>query len=242
MLESIQGFFASVIGAEFDFAAIWESIVGVYWAFIASPTYIEIETFVSGLLLNVPAIAVTGALLVLSLIQLFAGKKLLGFQKFVACFAVGFAYGIVFLAPFVDTVIVLPHWISGVVVGAIAALLCKPVYFLTYVGAAAYAMYFVCYTGAVLPELTAFTCENKIYSLVAAAVAVLLVLIFRKWIEMIGTSALGAWCTYLCVDTLVGGFANIEALASSIELVKWIAIGVVALVGFIVQVKTRRRY
>ena len=243
MLETIQSFFASVINAQFDFAQIWESIVGTYYAVICSPTYIEIEAFVKELLVNVPGVAVTAALLVLSLIQLFAGKKLLNFQKFVACFVLGFAYGVVFLAPLVETVVPLPyHWISGVVVGVIAALLCKPVYFVGYVGAAAYAAYFVCFSASVLPELTAYTQGNMVYSLVAAAVAVVLVLIFRKWIEMIGTSVLGAWCTYLCVDTLAGGLANIEALAPSIDIVMWASIAVVALIGFIVQVKTRRRY
>ena len=242
MLETIQAFFQSVINAEFDFAAIWESIFGVWAALTASPTYIEIESFVSGLLTSVPGIAVTGVLLVLSLIQVFAGKKLLGFQKFVACFAVGFVYGVVFLAPFIETIVVIPHWVSGVVVGAIAALLCKPVYFLTYVGAAAYSMYFVCYSGEILPELTVYTAGNMIYCLIAAAVAVVLVLLLRKWIEMLGTSMLGAWCAYLCIDTLAGGLVNIEALAPHIEIVKWVIIGVIALVGFIVQVKTRRKY
>lgn len=240
-VEIVTGFFESVINAEFDFAAIWESILGVWAALTASPAYIEIKAFIDGLLSNVPAMAVTGVLLVLSLIQVFFGKKLLGFQKFIACFAVGFAYGVVFLAPFVDTVFQMPHWISGVVVGAIAALLCKLVYFLLYIGAAAYSVYFIAFSGTILPEVTAFTKDNMIYALIAAVVAVVLVLVLRKWIEMLGTSTLGAWCTFLCVDALAG-LSTMEALASSYDIVKWVAIGVIALIGFIVQVKTRRRY
>ena len=237
MLESIQMFFESVINAEFDFAAIGEWFAGLWASFFASPFYMEIETLVEDLLSSA-GIIVTAVLLVLSLIQVFAGKKLLGFQKFVAFLTMGFVCGVVFLAPVVDGALpdVIPAWATGLVVGVIAALLCKPLYFLTYVCAAAYSVYYICYAGMI----TEFTQENMIISLVAAVVAVVLVLVLRKWVEMLGTALLGAWCTYLCVDTLLGGFENM--LGDSTEIVMWIAIGVIALIGFIVQVKTRRRY
>ena len=53
MFESIQGFFTSVINAEFDFAAIWTSICGVWAALVESPAYIEIDAFVNGVLNSV---------------------------------------------------------------------------------------------------------------------------------------------------------------------------------------------
>lgn len=233
MYESIQDFFASVANGEFGSAAI-----GEFWStFAASSIYVEIESLVTSLL---PAIAIVGVLLALSLVQLFVGKKLIGFQKFLAFFAIGFACGVMFLAPVVDTIMVLPPWISGLVVGLVAALLCKPLYFLSYIFTAGYSVFAICFVGEFLPEVTAFTQGNLIYSLVAGGVALILALILRKWVETLLSAFLGAWCTFQCVDALVGGLENM--LADSTELVMWIAVGVLTLIGFIVQVKTRRRY
>ena len=210
MYETIQDFFTSVANGEFGSAAI-----GEFWStFAASSIYVEIESLITSLL---PAIAITGVLLALSLVQLFVGKKLIGLQKFIAFFTIGFACGVLFLAPFVDTIIELPHWVSGLVIGVIAALLSKPLYFITYVFTAAYSVFAVCFVGEFLPEVTAFTQGNLIFSLVAGAVALVLALILRKWVETLLSAFLGAWCTFQCVDTLVGGFENM--LAESTELV-----------------------
>ena len=57
---------------------------------------------------------------------------------------------------------------------------------------------------------------------------------------MAGTAALGAWGVFKSVDLLVG-FANIEAIAQNYDMIMYVAMAVIGLIGFVVQVKTRKR-
>jgi len=179
--------------------------------------------------------------LVLALIECFAGKRLLGFQKFVACFILGFEYGVLYVSPMLDDVVAIDHWIAGLVIGLVAALLSKLIYFLAYVGIVGYAVYFIAYTGTYLPaEVAAFVQGNQLYSLIVALVAVVIVLLLRKWIEMLGTSALGAWGVFKCAEMLVD-FSTVDFIAQNYDTVMYATVAVLGLIGLIVQIKTRKR-
>lgn len=173
-------------------------------------------------------------LAVLSLVEVFAGKKLLGLQKILGCFVVGFACGATFLAPVVATLVAIDAWIVGLVVGVVAALLCKPVYFIAYVVAAVAAPFYVCMSG-LIP--VAFL-QNWIVALVIGVVVAVLAVIFRKWFEMVGTAALGAFLLVLCVDAFTIMFLG----GIFIPVLRYAIMGVVALAGAIVQIATRRRW
>lgn len=240
-MEILLEFWENLKVAHWDFAAIWEAIVGTYYAMINTATHISQMEVVNGFLAGFPTFTLPLAFLVLALIETFVGKRILGFQKFVVCFILGFEYGVLYVSNLLDSIVVIDHWIAGLVIGIIAALLSKLIYFLAYVGAIGYAVYFIAYTGTYLPaEISAFTVDNMVYSLVAAGAVVLLALILRKWIEMVGTSALGAWAVFKSVDMLVN-FNSIEAIAQNYDMIMYIAVAVIGLIGLVVQFKTRKR-
>ena len=234
--------FDGLINAEYDFAALGDQIKVLWEKITTDGGVMAIWDKVTSFLAQVPAMAVTGVLLVLSLIQVFAGKRLLGLQKFLLFFAVGFACGAAFLAPLIPEMIKIDAWIVGLVVGLLAAILSGLLYSLVYIIAAGYSVYLICMGGYYLPEtITGFTKGNMMISLVAGAVAIVLALIFAKLIEIVGTSALGGWCAALCVIELLAqaGTALDEGTAA---IVTYIVLGVLALIGTIVQFKTRKRY
>ena len=170
------------------------------------------------------------------------GKKIFGILRFLAFFVVGFALGVYLLSPLVLSVIpTLPTWIIGVVVGIIAAVLSKLLYVIALAAAVGYSVYLVCFRGEILSALTSFTAGNYIYSLAVAAVFIVLVFILRKYVEMVGTAMLGGFG----IACVVRGFYDYTSLQPFVGI-EWLGVLVVtlifALVGFIVQFRTRSRY
>ena len=175
-------------------------------------------------------------LLAFSVLMAFFGKKLLGPQKFIAFLAVGFGAGEVYVAPLlVDILPSLPAWVSGLVVGVIAALLCKFLYWVAVAVAAGYSVFFVLYTDKffTLPE------PKQIIAAVAALVVIVLVFIFLRFFERLGTAFLGGYLSAVLLMKAV----DLSFIPLDIAVTKWIVVGVIALLGFLVQIATRsRRY
>ena len=221
---AIVDFFKGIFGAikaDADIAALWEkgltalSSIHAYFAYI---------------------------FLALCLVEAFFGKRLLNLQKFLACFIVGFACGVHYLSPFVDKVFVMPSWITGLVVGLVCAVFCKVIYVIAVALAAGYGTYVVAFSGSILPAVTKFTKGNIIFSLVASAVVLLLVFLLLKVLEMLGTSFLGSWGAVKCINTAIS-FMNWSWLAGKTGvIVYWAVIGVLTLITFLVQWKTRKRF
>ena len=178
---------------------------------------------------------------VLSLIQVFFGKKLLGLQKFLACLAIGFACGTVFVYPLLAQIGVtfMPDWVVGLIVGVVAAILARLVYFLAYIIAAGASGYILCMCDILPESISSFT---KVWyiGVAAAVVFIILALVLRKIIEMLGTAALGGYTLYLSFVSILASFG--WALGEGYEM--WWKLGfvcVAGLLGFIVQFKTRRK-
>ncbi len=175
-------------------------------------------------------------LLAFSVLMAFFGKKLLGLQKFIAFLAVGFGAGEVYVAPLlVDILPSLPAWVSGLVIGLIAALLCKFLYWIAVAVAAGYSVFMVLYTDMffTLPE------PKQIIAAVAALVAIILVFIFLKFFERLGTAFLGGYLSTVLLMKAV----DFSFIPLDLAITKWILVGVIALLGFLVQIATRsRRY
>ncbi len=180
-------------------------------------------------------------LLAVGLVVALFGKKLLPLGKFVGFFLVGFGAGVLYLSPLVDKLFEIPSWIVGLIIGVVAALLCKIFYYIVVAFASGYAMYSVCYSASVLPQLTGYTKGNTLYSIIAGVVAIVLVLLLLKWLEMLGTAYLGGYLFAVSLNTATK-FMSLDFIKSYANIVFWVIVGIVALVGFIVQVKTRRRY
>lgn len=171
----------------------------------------------------------------------FAGKKMFGFIRFVALFGVGFVLGVYTLSPLVLEVLpTLPTWVIGLVTGIVAGVLCKVIYLFALVVSVGYSIYIICYCGYI-PLASSLTSGNEIVSLIAAVIAVVVVALLLKYVEMLGTAMLGGygmacvirgWYDYTSWNMFVGR--------------EWIAVLILtvifATVGFIVQFKTRERY
>ena len=228
------------IKAEFGFAEIGKWFSDLYEKATTADVVKGIWEMVEKVFTDFALIA-SIALIVLSLVQVFFGKKLLGLQKFLAFLAVGFACGVVLVAPLLPAV---PGWIIGAVVGVVAALLCKFLYVIAYIVGVGYSVYLLAY-----PLVLNFVGAEMqmIVAAAAAAVAIVLALLLRKWLEMLGTAALGGYCLALSIDSLLvqlvgGGFDRIKLTHEYADIIVLAITGVAALIGFIVQVKTRRRY
>ncbi len=178
------------------------------------------------------------AVMVLALIVALFGKRIYGLLKFLGGFAAGFCAGVVLLAPMVTF---LPPWVVGVVVGLVAALLIKFLYYVAVIAGVGYAAYFCAYSATYLDVVFNYTKGNILYSAIVAAVAIILVLLLLKWIEMLGTSVLGGYVFTLAL-VKVFDIRTIGFLSGLGNISLYIVMGLVALVGFVVQVKTRKRY
>lgn len=200
---------------------------------------VSIKELVTGYVDMVPVIALAAIVIVLGLIETFAGKKLFGLQKFVLFFAVGLVAGIVFVAPLVSNFAALDARIVGIVVGVVAAILYRPLYFLCYAGGIGFATYYILMNGLLLPEaVTGFTKGNLVISIVAAVVVVVIALLLRKWLETLALAGVGAYAIFYGINMLVKYFVEGMQLTS---LVMYVVVGVFTLVGFIVQVATRKK-
>lgn len=237
MPEIIEG----IKNASYSLLSIWESILAFFAAVNAEENIVAMkEIFFGYIEVVVPYIPFI--LLAVYLIVTFAGQRLLGLMRFLACFVVGFGIGVLYLYPVVATMLpTLPVWASGVAVGLVCAVLSKLIYFLALIIVPAYSVYWVCFNGVILPELTAYTASNYIFSLIVAAVAVVLVLVLRKLLERIGTAMLGGWG----IAVLVLQWYDYRTLEFFVGQ-EWLAVLsctlIIALIGFIVQQAKRKRY
>lgn len=181
-------------------------------------------------------------LLGIFLIEAFFGKKLLGIHKFISGFIIGYGCGVAFVSPLLDKVVSVPAWITGIVIAIVAAVLCKITYVLALIAASGYGVYLLAYSGTSLTFVTQFTEGNFVASLVAGAVAAVLVLMLRRLVEMLGTAFLGAYLSVKAICEITGFLTWSWISVTSGLIIFWIATGLIALLGFIVQWSTRRRY
>ncbi len=194
---------------------------------------------------NVPAVLLLVLFAALSLVEAFAGKRLLGVQKAIASFILGFLAGAVYIHPilaeFTEQFFVLDRLLVGVIVGVIMALICRAIYFCAYVGVFGYFAYFIMINGV----LFEFTKGSKLIAAIVAAGVIALILIFRKVVEIASTSLLGAWFTLMTVDYAVTVFTDGTQLSDVMYESLYVQIAIfafIAITGFLVQYRTRRRW
>jgi len=237
-----------------DFAAIFDMIANVtftfedvfYWIAYYYNQYMnggfmqETHRFIESIMLPV-APFMPYIMLVLYAIVAFAGKRIIGCLKLGSAFVVGYITGVYYLAP-LPIFTTVPSWILGLVVGVVAALLCKLLYTLSYIWVVGYGTYLVAYLGIFLPEVFGFAIGNALSSLIVADVVLVLSLIFKKWIEMAGTANLGAWGIAATIKLQIWPYTALPMFVGIEWVADLILIALVALIGFTVQVKTRKRY
>lgn len=224
-LEDIWDVFADRVNVAFhssDMIGIWESLLGILKPFFTFLPFV---------------------FLALAAVELLFGKKLLGIQKFLFFAFAGFVGGVVFVAPLLSGVLPLPSYISGAVIAILAAVISRYLYLFSLAGLVAYGTYYVCYAGKI-SFIASMTQGNLLIGVAAGVVAMIIVFIFRKFFERVGTSFLGAFLiTYIIKKAGTGGLGfDYVAKFGWGNILNIVILVVLTLVGFIVQHKTRARY
>ena len=238
-MDLIKNLLSSLINAEYDLGGIRELFGKLSAKFIGNADIAALwDKFLA--LITPYATIVPIVMIALCAVVLFFGKKLLPLLRFLAFVVVGYGAGVIVVSPLINKFFALPSFVSGIVIAIVAGVLSKVFYYLAVVAGTAYLAYMVTYTGKYVPQVTSFTAGNQIVCIAVAVVAVILVLLLLKYFEMAGTAFIGAmfiskWVTanYIDYAALVPFNPVIVELA---------VVAVIALIGFIVQVKTRTRY
>ena len=233
---------SDLINANVELKGIGEWFTGIYESTTTQGAVAGIWEMLTAYCKLIPAVTAI-VLLAISLLQVFAGKKLLPLEKFLGAFFVGFIAGAHFIYPIISGFLPVTDFIVGIVVGVVAALICKLVYFLAYILVIGYPVYYLCFSGSINAMFT----KNMMMSAIAAGAAILLALILRKWVEMLGTAVIGGYCVFISLDMLLvalikGGFDQIVFTAPYVEIIKIAVLALFGFFGFICQVKHRRRY
>ena len=172
----------------------------------------------------------------------FFGQKMAGVLKFCLFFVSGFITGVEFLSPLLPEAISIKSWIIGLVAAIIVAVLYKYLYYILLMISVGYSVYRICFTGFFISATAQYTAGKALVSLGVAAAAVILALIFHKWIERLLTAAFGGALTAFAFNYGIYRFTALSFLVGR----EWLGIvvvgGVVALIGFIYQVKRREVY
>lgn len=229
------GFFRSILEAKFDFVTIGEWISSVYKNVVANTTILDIwNDGVSSLSFLAPYLS--ALFLVGSLAVAFFGIKLAEPTKFASIFVIAFCLGVCYISPLLDPFIVIPHWIMGIIVAAVCAVLYKFIYVALVMTVIGYSVYMT----VMRPDvLTTFLAGNITASVILTALALLLVVIFRRYTEPFGFAVFGGWLTALCLKSL---YDYTTLLVNNGSILIFILAVLVAVPGFIVQFKMRRRY
>ena len=232
----MQEILGAVINPTFGFAEIFAAIGEFVLNFTVNPSVAALWAYIVSSLFDVLAYVHIAAL-VFCLVVTFFGKKLFSLLRFLSFMLIGYAVGIVLVSPIlIEIMPTLPDWAVGVVVGFISAIVSKFLYFIVIAVSVGYSAYMAFFGG-----FPGFATANPIISLFIAIAAVILVFILRKYIEMIITSALGAWGT-AAVVTVWWDYTALDFLVG----IEWVGILVAAFIiatlGFIVQFKMRERY
>lgn len=238
-MDAIMAFLNSVKNAEFSFPVLSEFFGGYMWSLASNGELVTLCRTVLDAIAPY-AFAIPIVLIVLSSLQLFFGKKLLPLSRFLAAAGMGYAVGVVTISPIINNIFVLPNYVSGIVMAIVAGVLSKFIYYIGIAVGVGYISYMVSFSAAILPGITVYTKGNAVICAIVAVVAVILVLLLLKFIEMAGTAFLGA---FLISELVIANYVNYPAfIPMDPTVVKYVAVGIVALIGFIVQYKTRRRY
>ena len=235
MPVDFTSFFNGIVNAEYDFRSIGAWLNSVYENVVANTTILDIwNDGVSSLAFLAPYISLI--LLLGSLIITFFGKKLSEPIKFIAVFVISFCLGVCYISPLLDPFVELPHWVMGLIVGAVCAVLCKFIYIAIVIFIVGYFSYMT----VLRPDvLTPFLGENTTAAIVVAAVMLLMVFILRRITEPIGFAIFGGWLTALSIRGL---YDYTTLLAENGEILILVVTLLVAIPGAIVQLRMRRKY
>lgn len=227
-------FFSGLADGSVGFERIGEIFSDLFSAIAASPTVM----YVWEKLMALPIAPAYPYIMVLLGIGIaFFGKKMLPVLKFVTFFVVGFLVGSTFLAPMLDKFVVMPYWIMGLALGIVTGVFYKLEYIVAYILTAGLGAYLAVYS---LTALLSGGVGRVEVGAVVAILAVFLSLMFRRrFFEFVVTAFFGAlWICLAFINVL--DYTLIPIFTQHVMF--WIGVVIIAVLGFFVQYKTRRRY
>jgi hypothetical protein len=115
-------------------------------------------------------------------------------------------------------------------------------YILLYSTVFGYGAYIIFYNGFFIFKESAYSVGKALICLIAAAVVLALALIFKRFVEMIGTAALGGWLVAWIFSEQIYDFTSWGMFANAQWLAIFIPTLIIALLGAWIQIRTRRRY
>ncbi len=240
-MEAFVGFLVNLKDGVFGFDVVIKAIVDLYYSIAQNETVKFIWDWLANLLGDHSALVCTVIALFCVAVAFF-GQKMMGFLRFVALFIVGFGLGVQLLAPLIPEKIQIPAWIVGLVVAIVGAVLSRFIYFGVYAVVGLYSIYTLCYHGLYITSFDFVTKGNPIISVIVAVVVVVLLFIFRKYVEMALTAGLGGWFSTVLIGTFVYDF-TVWPIFGGQWWVAFMSIGLlIAIPGLIVQIAMRPRY
>ena len=197
-------------------------------------------------------------------VLLLFGKKIMPVVKVAFCFVAAFFASEYWLIPLISPLVsklftitpVIGYAISAVL-AIVAAILSKFIFALLYVGGIGGGVFFALYSGMIISKPIAGISIKGNYLVcgAAAAVVVVLAILLRNLIKKLGTAAVGAYgIVAITVNSVLPAglyekvvqkiadlikFSDANALATYVSLA---LVGIFALIGFIIQCKTNRKY
>ena len=225
--------FQELITAQFNFADIYELLVKLF----THPNLENIMQPVWSFFANAAPGIIAAVFFALAVFFATLGRRLIGVPIAVGAVVFGYAGGAAFVAPrfnaFLSGIIngfTVDPMIIGIALAVIFLILCLPLYYIVYSVGIGYSVYLIVY------HIIAISLGDvPMTMMIAAGIAlgvVAVAVIFRKYAEMILTSAIGGGLAVMAIGYLV-----------TLPVPANIAIAVaVAALGSFIQIKTRRRF
>ena len=241
MITSFSDFISYLIGARFSFSYLWELLAGLYKSITQDANVLSVwdalKNSASSFLGAIPYI-----LMVFGLIIALFGKKMGGLLKFLGFFVIGFFLGIYFLVPVIPPEVPIAPWVIGLIIGILSAVMSKFLFVASYSIILLYSVYRLCYHGFFLDTQHEFATGKALTALAVAAIILVLTLVFFRFVEMLLFSALGAWFISSGFAIAIIDLGEIPKLGDNSWILEVSVIGIIALLGFLFQLRTRRRY
>lgn len=241
MFSNFAEFFTCVKEARFDFGVIWDAIVSLYYDITVNP---DISVMWDGLMkfVNSAYGIIMTVLVIFSVAVALFGRKMMGFLKFLFFFTIGFTLGTHFLAAVIPPEVNIPAWTVGLVIALISGVLYRFLYIILYSAVTGYGMYVLAYHGFYIKDSEVYTTGKAVVCLIVALIAIAVFLIFRKYVEMLGTAVLGAWLATFIFAYRVYNFTAWPVFSGATWVGIFVPSVIIGFLGFVIQVKTRRRY
>ena len=241
MFATFAEFFVALREGRFGFGPFWQVMTDLYYSITQNPDVSVIWNGLMGILKPIYGV-VPYILIILSLMVAFFGKKMMPVLKFVAFFLAGFVGGVYFITPLISRLIAVPGWLCGLVIAIVCAVLYRFLYLGLYAVAVVFSVYVLCYNGFYINPTVEYSVSKAFVCLAISCCAAIFAFILIKYLEMLGTAALGAYFVALVMrgflfDYRQMGFLQATPWAGTLAIVL-----ILGVPGLVVQFRTRRRY